>query len=132
MGTLARASISCMRSCKYCLAAHAAHSPATRASKSIAADRLNLNRRMRPPWGLFNMMDIQGCTRRPRLRKQNQAGCLSAPGIVGGQASHEGFGLPAFGAQLLTNRSEEHTSELQSLMRIQYAVFCLKKKQTQS
>src|SRR3546814_8720412 len=29
-----------------------------------------------------------------------------------------------------TNRSEEHTSELQSLMRISYAVFCLKKKTT--
>src|SRR3546814_6362604 len=28
-------------------------------------------------------------------------------------------------------RSEEHTSELQSLMRISYAVFCLKKKHTQ-
>src|SRR3546814_4903417 len=28
----------------------------------------------------------------------------------------------------LTQRSEEHTSELQSLMRISYAVFCLKKK----
>src|SRR3546814_4419020 len=28
------------------------------------------------------------------------------------------------------DRSEEHTSELQSLMRISYAVFCLKKKQT--
>src|SRR3546814_3877670 len=28
------------------------------------------------------------------------------------------------------NRSEEHTSELQSLMRISYAVFCLKKKKT--
>src|SRR3546814_2532561 len=28
--------------------------------------------------------------------------------------------------------SEEHTSELQSLMRISYAVFCLKKKKTQS
>src|SRR3546814_1350624 len=28
-------------------------------------------------------------------------------------------------------RSEEHTSELQSLMRISYAVFCLKKKDTQ-
>src|SRR3546814_4657818 len=28
-------------------------------------------------------------------------------------------------------RSEEHTSELQSLMRISYAVFCLKKKQSQ-
>src|SRR3546814_2902828 len=29
-----------------------------------------------------------------------------------------------------TDRSEEHTSELQSLMRISYAVFCLKKKNT--
>src|SRR3546814_7055448 len=28
----------------------------------------------------------------------------------------------------MTHRSEEHTSELQSLMRISYAVFCLKKK----
>src|SRR3546814_1268314 len=31
---------------------------------------------------------------------------------------------------LLTARSEEHTSELQSLMRISYAVFCLQKKTT--
>src|SRR3546814_3677165 len=30
--------------------------------------------------------------------------------------------------ELLLHRSEEHTSELQSLMRISYAVFCLKKK----
>src|SRR3546814_7927058 len=30
--------------------------------------------------------------------------------------------------RLLDDRSEEHTSELQSLMRISYAVFCLKKK----
>src|SRR3546814_5221941 len=30
--------------------------------------------------------------------------------------------------QPLSSRSEEHTSELQSLMRISYAVFCLKKK----
>src|SRR3546814_6852394 len=29
-------------------------------------------------------------------------------------------------------RSEEHTSELRSLMRISYAVFCLKKKRTQN
>src|SRR3546814_2056459 len=34
-----------------------------------------------------------------------------------------------FLARLLERRSEEHTSELQSLMRISYAVFCLKKKQ---
>src|SRR3546814_7789579 len=31
--------------------------------------------------------------------------------------------------RLIEGRSEEHTSELQSLMRISYAVFCLKKKQ---
>src|SRR3546814_5786493 len=33
-----------------------------------------------------------------------------------------------YGMALSTKRSEEHTSELQSLMRISYAVFCLKKK----
>src|SRR3546814_10250684 len=36
------------------------------------------------------------------------------------------FELPCFA--YLSLRSEEHTSELQSLMRISYAVFCLKKK----
>src|SRR3546814_4133346 len=34
-------------------------------------------------------------------------------------------------AELTNVRSEEHTSELQSLMRISYAVFCLKKKKQQ-
>src|SRR3546814_2140412 len=33
-------------------------------------------------------------------------------------------------ARYASGRSEEHTSELQSLMRISYAVFCLKKKKT--
>src|SRR3546814_4122836 len=33
-------------------------------------------------------------------------------------------------AGIVGQRSEEHTSELQSLMRISYAVFCLKKKKT--
>src|SRR3546814_9735388 len=37
-------------------------------------------------------------------------------------------GFKLWGALPLTFRSEEHTSELQSLMRISYAVFCLKKK----
>src|SRR3546814_2842632 len=46
---------------------------------------------------------------------------------------HQGCGpelhwRPSCGA----SRSEEHTSELQSLMRISYAVFCLKKKQKQN
>src|SRR3546814_2428419 len=38
----------------------------------------------------------------------------------------------ALDMQQLAQRSEEHTSELQSLMRISYAVFCLKKKIKQS
>src|SRR3546814_7658422 len=37
-------------------------------------------------------------------------------------------GMPAGVAAAPVPRSEEHTSELQSLMRISYAVFCLKKK----
>src|SRR3546814_4642560 len=41
------------------------------------------------------------------------------------------FDLPQGRFQRLL-RSEEHTSELQSLMRISYAVFCLNKKNTQS
>src|SRR3546814_10761459 len=39
--------------------------------------------------------------------------------------------MPA-AASPLDGRSEEHTSELQSLMRISYAVFCLKKKKEQA
>src|SRR3546814_796443 len=39
-------------------------------------------------------------------------------------------GTAADGGHIQLVRSEEHTSELQSLMRISYAVFCLKKKRT--
>src|SRR3546814_1954546 len=39
-----------------------------------------------------------------------------------------GGGLRARSGSPTAGRSEEHTSELQSLMRISYAVFCLKKK----
>src|SRR3546814_8466281 len=38
------------------------------------------------------------------------------------------FSFQGLHNRLLSKRSEEHTSELQSLMRISYAVFCLKKK----
>src|SRR3546814_6476719 len=61
-----------------------------------------------------------------------------------GDFSHLGFALDskdavdtvaargqAAGCLAWAPRSEEHTSELQSLMRISYAVFCLKKKKTQ-
>src|SRR3546814_4006061 len=50
---------------------------------------------------------------------------------TGGSTNHA-IHLPAIAraAGIVIDRSEEHTSELQSLMRISYAVFCLKKKKT--
>src|SRR3546814_5489178 len=44
--------------------------------------------------------------------------------------SIQALGSARASAALIMVRSEEHTSELQSLMRISYAVFCLKKKKT--
>src|SRR3546814_1250250 len=38
------------------------------------------------------------------------------------------YWFPKISGRMYSERSEEHTSELQSLMRISYAVFCLKKK----
>src|SRR3546814_2986155 len=65
----------------------------------------------------------------------------SKGGSSGGNAGHNGasiqgglgwisdpYGIPCVSGE--RRRSEEHTSELQSLMRISYAVFCLKKKKT--
>src|SRR3546814_5027309 len=50
-------------------------------------------------------------------------------GLLGGLRADaaELFGLEGL-FYVVAHRSEEHTSELQSLMRISYAVFCLKKK----
>src|SRR3546814_8426786 len=49
--------------------------------------------------------------------------CGDVPGDAAAAALGHGVRGPAY------RRSEEHTSELQSLMRISYTVFCLKKKQ---
>src|SRR3546814_3547809 len=48
--------------------------------------------------------------------------------VLGLKASAKIGETTAFMVELDYARSEEHTSELQSLMRISYAVFCLKKK----
>src|SRR3546814_9109986 len=48
--------------------------------------------------------------------------------IEAAQAALPGWALTAPLQRARVMRSEEHTSELQSLMRISYAVFCLKKK----
>src|SRR3546814_7360536 len=71
--------------------------------------------------------------RRGRLRSVTGSSVSSAHGISVSAA----FLAPEMGRRpwrrlpprMRMRRSEEHTSELQSLMRISYAVFCLKKKQ---
>src|SRR3546814_9505511 len=54
----------------------------------------------------------------PRADRQDEVRCADA-------FDERGIGAVA---EIARVRSEEHTSELQSLMRISYAVFCLKKK----
>src|SRR3546814_6380228 len=66
-----------------------------------------------------------GCS--PRSRDVCQANGAGAPDY--GCARRDRL-QHAERQQMPQGRSEEHTSELQSLMRISYAVFCLKKKNT--
>src|SRR3546814_2182614 len=83
----------------------------------------------------------------PRLQRQVergqqvvQAGRSEIAGEEPASAAATGEAMPLQGVQhggelveigRQTARSEEHTSELQSLMRISYAVFCLKKKKNE-
>src|SRR3546814_1775860 len=60
-----------------------------------------------------------------RDHSASPAGCSPAT------AARRGENVSETKRALITVRSEEHTSELQSLMRISYAVFCLKKKKKQ-
>src|SRR3546814_2958318 len=55
--------------------------------------------------------------------------CCARPFRNGDSAARFRFGNISRTSPVIA-RSEEHTSELQSLMRISYAVFCLKKKNT--
>src|SRR3546814_10489141 len=69
----------------------------------------------------------------PRQRKQPVGPAVAGPqgGDLVGHRLELGVMRVGRGvAGLEDDRSEEHTSELQSLMRISYAVFCLEKKKT--
>src|SRR3546814_10772714 len=61
-------------------------------------------------------------------RDEAAAGEIALPCARGGESMLHIAEKPLWGVATPTGRSEEHTSELQSLMRISYAVFCLKKK----
>src|SRR3546814_4197625 len=72
--------------------------------------------------GMLRITSMMLATNNEAIRPQTMSGCCwnsSGPGVM----------LYSDSAPIITAvRSEEHTSELQSLMRISYAVFCLKKK----
>src|SRR3546814_9830953 len=80
-----------------------------------------------------DLQEVPAVSRRPRfphgscrtgLRAASKAQRPSGRRSAGSRGTLRG--LPGIGG--CASRSEEHTSELQSLMRISYAVFCLKKK----
>src|SRR3546814_2048035 len=67
-------------------------------------------------------------TRRPFEQRYSAMFGSPPPGLA--SLAYDAVSLAAVMARQPGGRSEEHTSELQSLMRISYAVFCLKKKTT--
>src|SRR3546814_3129057 len=85
-----------------------------RARSGCSSDRRELDRELAAGAAVADG-DLPG----PRLEQ--------APGD--GQAETAATGVAGSGDVAAERRSEEHTSELQSLMRISYAVFCLKHKQ---
>src|SRR3546814_9716756 len=70
---------------------------------------------------LGNIADIPGLTVTPTLALGSEQGAVALDLALDAKK-------PTLGLGFTTRRSEEHTSELQSLMRISYAVFCLNKK----
>src|SRR3546814_4657077 len=96
--------------------------PRTRPARAAArTSRMSVNR-----WGSASVP--------PSLRSSSgpqQASAITIPLHQRVAAQVDGVavdGQQAFGRPQQISRSEEHTSELQSLMRISYAVFCLKHK----
>src|SRR3546814_1720036 len=79
--------------------------------------------------GLRHLRDLSRC--RWSASGERASGCGRVPVIEQGRisgAGNLGRARTAWNDLRAEHRSEEHTSELQSLMRISYAVFCLKKK----
>src|SRR3546814_7864723 len=82
---------------------------------------------------ISNIFGVQ-CPRSARiphtaaLRARRRSSPRAIPRFDGKDCPLCGCSLETKSITLLPTRSEEHTSELQSLMRISYAVFCLKKK----
>src|SRR3546814_3256281 len=85
-------------------------------------------------------INLADCVLRGQCKEVFPIGQLFGPQVIpvasGNRVRHESRGpkascqslLRLFGKRMTWSRSDEHTSELQSLMPISYAVFCLKQK----
>src|SRR3546814_7183952 len=79
-----------------------------------------------PPWTVSHIRSSPGLAALLDDQRAPHAG-----GLVARDLADDGVGARLYlGYVERAVRSEEHTSELQSLMRISYAVFCFKKKNT--
>src|SRR3546814_1424148 len=78
---------------------------------------------------LFRSIDIQLRSGPNAKMRKHLRGQSDPPSSINLELWHSD--LQHTGGSIQAGRSEEHTSELQSLMRISYAVFCLKKKNTE-
>src|SRR3546814_8133601 len=83
------------------------------AETDVQAEPQMMGKVKRPARPVMGKEGAETCARRPRERRV---------------ARHRAARRLGAEEQRERDRSEEHTSELQSLMRISYAVFCLKKK----
>src|SRR3546814_10865806 len=90
-----------------------------RAAEPPARDRCS------PPANPSAGVRSRYCQEQAHMKKSSREALDAYYAEAGSWAKDQGDALRA---SRRTARSEEHTSELQSLMRISYAVFCLKKK----
>src|SRR3546814_10814959 len=86
--------------------------------------------RLRPPFGPRHVAARAGAVAQPGRGVEHVPHLFGVVLPVGGQVQAAVSGEFLHEQRGERGRSEEHTSELQSLMRISYAVFCLKKKNT--
>src|SRR3546814_4242289 len=87
----------------------------------------NLDDERRDPQRAFGRAGVSGEQHEQRTKAEDHPERERALEVDREQMREIGE-IDAAGGEHREHRSEEHTSELQSLMRISYAVFCLKKK----
>src|SRR3546814_3520065 len=92
-----------------------------------AIENVMIGRHIRTRAGVYGAITRNKATRDEEAAIEQRAHELLEYVGIGERANDVASSLP-YGDQRRLERSEEHTSELQSLMRISYDVFCLKKK----